>query len=111
MNPMYKFNGTFCTDFRGRTFDPLGCGPQVIPQMIVVTGHQGFGGNLGVNGIYERYPDDFQGHPVYMKKMEKRAEEDEASLPKAGRKPSRKTSRPGDSRKPSRPENAITTTK
>merc|ERR1719240_1455659 len=101
MNPMVKFNGTFVAEHNKRSFGPVGSGSlTVIPTMVVVTGHKGFGGNLGVNGIYTGYPAHFQGHPVFMKNMEKRAEEDEAALPKADRKPSRLSST--DGRKPSR---------
>jgi len=44
--------------------------------MVIVTGHHGPGGNLGVNGIYERYPQDCEGRPVYFKSLEKRGAED-----------------------------------
>jgi len=47
--------------------------PLKVPRIVVVTGHAGAGGNAGLNGIYERYPDDFKGRPVYQKKLEKRA--------------------------------------
>mmetsp|Transcript_105942 Transcript_105942/g.299509 ORF Transcript_105942/g.299509 Transcript_105942/m.299509 type:complete len:402 (+) Transcript_105942:51-1256(+) len=43
------------------------------PRLVVVTGHDGPGGNIGINGIYERHPDDFGGRPVYQKELEKRA--------------------------------------
>jgi len=44
-----------------------------VPRLVVVTGHAGAGGNAGLNGIYERYPDDYKGRPVYQKMLEKRA--------------------------------------
>mmetsp|Transcript_98848 Transcript_98848/g.262476 ORF Transcript_98848/g.262476 Transcript_98848/m.262476 type:complete len:300 (-) Transcript_98848:9-908(-) len=46
-------------------------GPAHVPKLIIVSGHLGNGGNVGINGIYERYPDDYNGRPAYQKFMEK----------------------------------------
>eukprot|EP00933_Yihiella_yeosuensis_P032625 TRINITY_DN26243_c0_g1_i1.p1 TRINITY_DN26243_c0_g1~~TRINITY_DN26243_c0_g1_i1.p1 ORF type:complete len:349 (-),score=58.15 TRINITY_DN26243_c0_g1_i1:182-1228(-) len=42
-------------------------------RMVVVTGHKDYRkGNLGINGIYELYPESYDGRPVYQKSIEKR---------------------------------------
>jgi hypothetical protein len=46
-------------------------GTQKIPSLICVHGHSGAGGNIGVNGIYERYPDNYCKRPVWQKYMER----------------------------------------
>jgi len=43
-----------------------------VPRLVVVTGHKGVGGNVGLNGVYERHPDNFCSRPVYQKFLEKR---------------------------------------
>lgn len=53
-----------------------GYGIATVPRLIVVSGHANSGGNLSINGIYERFPDDFHNRPVYRKTLEKRAIED-----------------------------------
>jgi len=50
---------------------PINLGNVRIPTLISVTGHHGAGGNLGVNGVYERYPDNYCGRPVYQKYLER----------------------------------------
>jgi len=45
-----------------------------VPRLVVVTGHKGVGGNVGLNGVYERHPDNFCSRPVYQKFLEKRRE-------------------------------------
>eukprot|EP00411_Alexandrium_monilatum_P004356 CAMPEP_0175282250 /NCGR_PEP_ID=MMETSP0093-20121207/51537_1 /TAXON_ID=311494 /ORGANISM="Alexandrium monilatum, Strain CCMP3105" /LENGTH=292 /DNA_ID=CAMNT_0016577451 /DNA_START=47 /DNA_END=925 /DNA_ORIENTATION=+ len=46
-------------------------GPTHVPRVMVVSGHAGQGGNIGLNGVYERYPDDYCNRPVYQKLLEK----------------------------------------
>eukprot|EP00929_Paragymnodinium_shiwhaense_P041525 TRINITY_DN21559_c0_g1_i1.p1 TRINITY_DN21559_c0_g1~~TRINITY_DN21559_c0_g1_i1.p1 ORF type:complete len:493 (-),score=121.86 TRINITY_DN21559_c0_g1_i1:164-1525(-) len=72
MNPLRKFNSSLIQMDNTRTF---GASPVPPPATVIVTGHNPSwgGGNLGVNGIYERYPSDYQGCPVYQKTLEKRA--------------------------------------
>merc|ERR1719453_2842343 len=50
---------------------PLNLGNIKVPTLIEVTGHCGSGGNMGVNGIYERYPDNCCGRPVYQKYLQR----------------------------------------
>eukprot|EP00927_Polykrikos_kofoidii_P022490 TRINITY_DN20966_c0_g1_i1.p1 TRINITY_DN20966_c0_g1~~TRINITY_DN20966_c0_g1_i1.p1 ORF type:complete len:448 (-),score=107.58 TRINITY_DN20966_c0_g1_i1:67-1410(-) len=77
MNPLRKFNSLMIQNDRSRVFEGPGANDhQTVPNLIVVTGHSGFCGNLCVNGIYERYRSDFEGHPVYQKTLEKKALED-----------------------------------
>jgi len=66
-----KFNGVI-------SFGPVETVPAVlnignvkIPTLICVTGHSGAGGNIKVNGIYERYPDNYHGRPVFQKYLER----------------------------------------
>jgi len=76
LNPARRFNAllvagdTAVSQPRGHR--TMKFGPQVVPRIVVVTGHRGVGGNAGLNGVYERYPDDYQGRPVYQKLLEKR---------------------------------------
>eukprot|EP00438_Fugacium_kawagutii_P018430 Skav226162 [mRNA] locus=scaffold2279:64563:71108:+ [translate_table: standard] len=47
--------------------------PRHIPEFIIVTGHkQRHRGNMGINGFYQRFDQDFHGRPVYQKIMERR---------------------------------------
>lgn len=50
---------------------PLNPGNVKIPTLISVAGHHGLGGNVGINGVYERYPDNHHGRPVYQKYLER----------------------------------------
>jgi len=50
---------------------PINPGNVKIPTLISVAGHHGLGGNVGINGIYERYPDNHYGRPVYQKYLER----------------------------------------
>jgi len=85
-NPLLKFNAILSFGEGARAARGLGVegsgywasmpGKQRvrhIPRMVVVTGHtlQRLG-NMGINGIYERYPEDYHGRPVYQKFMERR---------------------------------------
>lgn len=42
-----------------------------VPDIINVAGHNGAGGNIDVNGIYKRYPDNYDGRAVYQKVLER----------------------------------------
>eukprot|EP00747_Dinoflagellata_sp_TGD_P164545 gnl/TRDRNA2_/TRDRNA2_184620_c0_seq1.p1 gnl/TRDRNA2_/TRDRNA2_184620_c0~~gnl/TRDRNA2_/TRDRNA2_184620_c0_seq1.p1 ORF type:complete len:334 (+),score=60.72 gnl/TRDRNA2_/TRDRNA2_184620_c0_seq1:64-1065(+) len=72
LRPSRKFNALFVMGDRGQTLRREGAKyvPRIIPRVIVMTGHQGFGGNMRVNGIYERVDGDFHGRPVYRKTLE-----------------------------------------
>jgi hypothetical protein len=50
-----------------------------VPRLIVVTGHPGSGGNVGLNGVYERHPDPHCGRPVYQKFLEKHVDQNSVS--------------------------------
>lgn len=50
---------------------PITQGRIRIPTLITVTGHNGAGGNLGINGVYERFPDNHHGRPVYQKYLDR----------------------------------------
>jgi hypothetical protein len=52
---------------------PANLGNIKVPTLIYVTGHHGLGGNVGVNGVYERYPDNYHGRPVYQKYLDRDA--------------------------------------
>jgi hypothetical protein len=52
-------------------FESANLGNITVPNLIIVAGHNGFGGNLDVNGVYKRYPDNFDGRPVYQKVLER----------------------------------------
>jgi len=52
-----------------------------VPTAIVVTGHKGPFGNLGINGVYELYPDQFHGRPVYQKRLEMQSAKDVDDTP------------------------------
>jgi len=51
-----------------------------VPDIINVSGHNGFGGNIGVNGVYKRYPDNYHGRAVYQKVLEREEWESEEQL-------------------------------
>lgn len=71
MNPARHYNAKFIHAVeRNRVFSDIQ-GSQVIPDWFLVTGHKGVGGNLGINGLYQRYPNSHDGRPVYQKKIEK----------------------------------------
>jgi len=75
-----KFNSDLICGHKGKLWEDAGIvGPQVVPHMVVVTGHKGAGGNVGVNGLYMRFADDYEGNPVYQKQLEKRARQDVAA--------------------------------
>eukprot|EP00403_Amphidinium_massartii_P042304 CAMPEP_0178434664 /NCGR_PEP_ID=MMETSP0689_2-20121128/33537_1 /TAXON_ID=160604 /ORGANISM="Amphidinium massartii, Strain CS-259" /LENGTH=439 /DNA_ID=CAMNT_0020056729 /DNA_START=36 /DNA_END=1351 /DNA_ORIENTATION=+ len=70
-NAMLSFGGTgprseFSTSF----VEPQA---KAVPQVVLVSGHSGAGGNIALNGIYERYPSDYHGRAVFQKVLEKRA--------------------------------------
>eukprot|EP00439_Symbiodinium_sp_Y106_P075043 s333_g14.t1 len=47
--------------------------PRHVPDLIIVTGHRlKHRGNMGINGLYQRYHQDFHGRPVYQKVLERR---------------------------------------
>lgn len=74
MNPLLFLNAQLIQTERIRDFRyERSRDPQVMPHHYVVTGHSYAGGNVGINGIYERYPSDYEGKPVYCKTLEKRA--------------------------------------
>jgi len=64
------FNARIAFGPAGRQI-PLNLGNVKIPTLICVTGHHGMGGNAGINGVYERYPDDYHGRVVYQKYLER----------------------------------------
>lgn len=68
-NPMLKYNGLFVMADQSR----LVTAPKIVPKVVIVTGFNGEGGNSGVNGIYELYPDQYNRRPVYQKMLEKRS--------------------------------------
>lgn len=84
--PLIKFNavlffGEGARSARGCGIDGAGAlwscpgkpRPRHIPQFIIVTGHkQRSRGNMGINGFYQRFDQDFHGRPVYQKIMERR---------------------------------------
>jgi len=84
--PLIKFNavlffGEGARSARGCGIDGAGAlwscpgkpRPRHIPQFIIVTGHkQRNRGNMGINGFYQRFDEDFHGRPVYQKIMERR---------------------------------------
>jgi hypothetical protein len=53
----------------------------VVPRLVVVTGHKGVGGNVGLNGVYERHTDNFCSRPVYQKFLEKHRDNSLAEPP------------------------------
>jgi len=84
--PLIKFNavlffGEGARSARGCGIDGAGAlwscpgkpRPRHIPEFIIVTGHkQRQRGNMGINGFYQRFDQDFHGRPVYHKIMERR---------------------------------------
>lgn len=91
-NPKSQFNAllSFGEGARAaRGFGPQGAGslfpgknvryrPIHAPNMVLVSGHKQYTcGNVGLNGLYERYPEDFHGRPVYQKMFERRYVTDE----------------------------------
>ncbi|CAJ1336401.1 unnamed protein product [Effrenium voratum] len=84
--PLIKFNAVL--QFGEGARSARGCGvegagalwscpgrlrPRHVPEFIIVTGHtQRQRGNMGVNGFYQRFNQDFHGRPVYQKIMERR---------------------------------------
>jgi len=70
--PSTSFNAKFVMGTRMTD----SAGARKIPPVVCVTGHGGRGGNLGINGIYELYPDRFEGRPIYQKTLENRWEDD-----------------------------------
>lgn len=68
-----------------------------VPRLVVVTGHKGVGGNVGLNGVYERHPDNFCSRPVYQKFLEKRRGAERSASP--GETPGSQTS-PGSPTSP-----------
>lgn len=85
-NPLLKFNATLSfgeTACQARGMGVEGAGklascpgklrPRHIPQLVILTGHtRKISGNMGMNGIYERYNEDYHGRPVYKKCLERR---------------------------------------
>lgn len=85
-NPLLKFNATLsfgeaACQARGMGVEGAGkwascpgkLRPRQIPQLVILTGHtRKIAGNMGMNGIYERFKEDFHGRPVYQKCMERR---------------------------------------
>lgn len=67
-NPAVSFNAKMVMG--GRVADTLGA--RQVPHAVVITGHRGGGGNIGLNGVYELFPDAFHDRPVYQKMLEKR---------------------------------------
>jgi hypothetical protein len=57
--------------FGATEFTAMDFGNITVPNLICVSGHDGAGGNLDINGIYERYPDNHHGRPVYQKYLER----------------------------------------
>lgn len=55
-----------------------------VPRLVVVTGHKGVGGNVGLNGVYERHPDNFCSRPVYQKFLEKQRDDSPAETQGSG---------------------------
>lgn len=64
-----RFNGVIA--FGAPRHIALNKGNVKVPTLISVIGHKGMGGNIGINGVYERYPDDHHGRPVYQKYLER----------------------------------------
>jgi len=72
MNPKRVFNASFTQIWRTQDWTYQNSrDPQAIPAHYFVTGHK-VGGNIGINGIYERWVSDFEGRPVFRKILEKR---------------------------------------
>lgn len=77
--PMYK-EGLLNDPQRGKmaphlkptaTISQQQLGNVKVPTLIYVTGHHGAGGNVGINGVYERYPENYHGRPVYQKYLDR----------------------------------------
>mmetsp|Transcript_67847 Transcript_67847/g.126759 ORF Transcript_67847/g.126759 Transcript_67847/m.126759 type:complete len:429 (-) Transcript_67847:93-1379(-) len=85
LNPARHFNATLAfgatgprSEFSVSFTEPKS---KAAPRVILVSGHSGAGGNIALNGVYERYPSDYHGRPVYQKVMEKRVELDPMATP------------------------------
>lgn len=73
LNPARQFNAVLISGDGLRLAGGAAfIGSKPVPRIVLVTGHRGAGGNLGINGIYERYPGDFAGRAIYQKRAEKR---------------------------------------
>ncbi|CAE8632164.1 unnamed protein product [Polarella glacialis] len=86
-NPKLKFNALLAFGEGARAsrgMGPQGAGgvasdktsfpkPKLPPSLVVITGHSDWSkGNMGINGVYERYPEDHHGRPAYQKIFERR---------------------------------------
>jgi len=69
LKPATHINGLVAFGAIGVT--PQSLGNIKVPTLITVFGHNGIGGNIGVNGVYERYPDNYHGRAVYQKYLER----------------------------------------
>mmetsp|Transcript_11860 Transcript_11860/g.27006 ORF Transcript_11860/g.27006 Transcript_11860/m.27006 type:complete len:438 (+) Transcript_11860:53-1366(+) len=85
LNPARHFNATLAfgatgprSEFSVSFTEPKA---KAAPRVILVSGHSGLGGNIALNGVYERYPSDYHGRAVYQKVMEKRVEQDPMATP------------------------------
>jgi len=87
-NPTLRFTATLmCGTQPYMHGAPVEKGSWTIPRVIIVTGHRGEKGNIGMNGIYERHPDDHHHRPVYFKTLTKRTMEEDVFMSRTAWRP------------------------